>query len=110
MFYKATSAGYQSPLKGVKMKTLTHGERTLFSEFRFEQGAVIPVHTHPHEQTGYVVKGAMRFTVNGEVIVTNAGDCWNIPGNVPHGAEALQESIVVEIFSPVREDYLPSRE
>ena len=107
MFYKANPEDYKTVLEGVKMKTLTHGERTLFSEFRFVKGAVIPVHAHPHEQTGYVVKGAMRFTVNGEVLVANAGDCWNLPGNVPHGAEALEESVVVEVFSPVREDYLP---
>lgn len=107
MFYRANLDGYKTVLDGVQMKTLTHGERTLFSEFRFAKGAVVPVHTHPHEQTGYVVKGAMRFTVNGDIIVANAGDSWNLASNIPHGAEALEESVVVEVFSPVREDYLP---
>ena len=107
MFYKASPEGYKTVLDGVRMKMLTHGERTLFSEFRFVKGAVIPVHSHPHEQTGYVVKGAMKFTVDGEVMVAREGDCWNLPSNVPHGAEALEESIVIEVFSPVREDYLP---
>lgn len=107
MFYKATSEDYKTVLPGVRMKTLTHGERTLFTEFRFDKGAVVPVHTHVHEQTGYVVKGTMRFTVAGEVILAKAGDSWNLPSNAPHGAEALEESVLVEVFSPVREDYLP---
>jgi len=107
MFYSANSEGYKTVLNGVRMKTLTYGQRTLFSEFRFEKGAVIPVHAHVHEQTGYVVKGAMRFTVAGEVILAKPGDSWNLPSNVPHGAEALEESVVIEVFSPVREDYLP---
>ncbi len=107
MFYQANSEGFKTVLPGVRLKTLTHGERTLFSEFRFDKGAVVPVHTHVHEQTGYVVKGEMRFTVDGQVIIAKAGDCWNLPSNVPHGAVALEESVVVEVFSPVRENYLP---
>ena len=110
MFYKVNPDGYKTVLKGVRMKTLVHGERTLFSEFRFEKGAVIPVHSHVHEQTGYVVKGAMRFTVAGETVMVKEGDSWNLPSNVPHGAEALEESVVVEVFSPVREDYLMGKE
>ena len=107
MFTKSNAGGYRTVLNGVRLKTLVHGEQTLMSEFRFDKGAVVPVHTHPHEQTGFVVKGALRFEVDGETFVATEGDSWNLPSNVPHGAEALEPSVVIEVFAPVREDYLP---
>ena len=94
-------------LDGVRMKTLTHGERTLFSEFRFVKGAIVPVHSHVQEQTGYVVSGSLKFTIDGQITIAAPGDSWNIASGMPHGAEALEDSVVVEVFSPVREDYLP---
>ena len=107
MFSKADSKNYRDVLDGVKLKTLAHGERTLLGEFRIAKGAVIPVHQHPHEQTGYLVSGALRFTIEDEVIVAHPGDSWNLASEIPHGAEALEDCEVVEVFSPVREDYLP---
>lgn len=94
-------------VKGVHLKTLVYGAQTLMTEVRLEKGAVIPPHQHPHEQTGYLVSGHMDFLVNGEHQIAKPGDSWSIGGDVPHGATALEESVVVEVFSPVREDYLP---
>jgi len=107
MFKKSKPGGYSELVKGVHLKTLVYGERTLFTEVHFEKGAVIPPHSHPHEQTGYMVAGQLEFIVNGEHIQAKPGDSWNIAGNVEHGATALEESVVIEVFSPVREDYLP---
>jgi len=107
MFKKTKPSGYTELVEGVHLKTLVHGNQTLMTEVRFEKGAVIPLHGHPHEQTGYLVSGHMEFMVDGKRIDTNPGDSWNIPGNIEHGATALEESLVVEVFSPVREDYLP---
>jgi quercetin dioxygenase-like cupin family protein len=76
------------------------------TEVRLEKGAVIPPHRHPHEQTGYLISGHMDFLVDGVHHVANPGDCWSIAGEVEHGATALEESVVVEVFSPVRQDYL----
>ena len=77
------------------------------TEIRLEKGAVIPPHKHPHEQTGFMISGHMDFLVDGMHFIARPGDSWNIPGDVEHGATALEESVVVEVFSPVREDYLP---
>lgn len=107
MFYKAEPQGYREVLEGINLKTLVYGERTLLSEFRIEKGASIPVHEHPHEQTGYLVSGALRFRIQDEVFIAHPGDSWSLPSGVPHGAEAIEEAVVVEVFSPVREDYLP---
>ena len=70
-------------------------------------GAVVPEHTHPHEQTGYCIRGSLRFFGGGEETIVAAGDCWNFAPGAPHGAEALEDSVVIEVFSPIREDYLP---
>jgi quercetin dioxygenase-like cupin family protein len=107
MFKKSKSNGYTELVKGVHLKTLVYGEKTLITEVRFEKGAVIPQHGHPHEQTGYLVSGQMDFLVDGKHFPANPGDSWNIAGNIEHGATALEESVVIEVFSPVREDYLP---
>ncbi|MBT8362032.1 MAG: cupin domain-containing protein, partial [Deltaproteobacteria bacterium] len=87
--------------------TLVHGEKTLMGQFQIRRGAVIPVHSHPHEQTGIMLSGKLRFTVEGEVIDIESGDSWCLPGGVEHSAEALEDCVVIEVFSPVREDYLP---
>jgi quercetin dioxygenase-like cupin family protein len=81
-------------------------ERTHLNGVRLRKGAVVPGHQHPHEQTGYLVSDSLRFFSGDDAWVALPGDSWNLPGGRPHGAEALEESIVVEVFSPVREDYL----
>jgi quercetin dioxygenase-like cupin family protein len=107
MFYKANNDGYKTMLDGIRMKTLVHGERTLLSEFKLDKGAVIPKHQHPQEQTGYLISGSLRFSIGEESQIANPGDSWNLPSEIVHGAEALEDSVVIEVFSPVREDYLP---
>jgi quercetin dioxygenase-like cupin family protein len=106
MFNHADDNGYKPALSGIRRKTLVHGPKTLFTEFRMEQGSSLPMHTHPHEQTGYLVKGRMKLTIGSETFETGPGDSWCIPGNVEHGSEILDDSVAIEVFSPVREEYL----
>ncbi len=106
--FKSSSAGKHTEIvKGVHLRANVYGAHTLLTEVRMEQGAVIPPHSHPHEQTGYLVSGQLEFLVDGERILAEPGDSWNIAGDIEHGATALVDSVVVEVFSPVREDYLP---
>lgn len=106
MFKKADESGYKEVMEGVNLKTLVHGERTLLGEFRLTGGSVVPVHQHHHEQTGYLLSGRMRFLIGENSYEAEKGDSWCIPGNVEHGVEVLENSVVIEIFSPVREDYV----
>ena len=106
MFYKKTSEGYSNPAKGVQLKSLTHGEKTHMCEFVIEGGSEIPEHSHPHEQTGYLVSGKLTLVVEDQRFDVEPGDSWSIPGNVPHRASAIKDSVAVEVFSPVRKDYL----
>jgi quercetin dioxygenase-like cupin family protein len=106
MFYKKNDTGYRTALEGVRLKALVHGDRTLLCEFRVEKGKLLPNHTHPHEQTGYLVSGRINLIIRDEKFGAMPGDSWCIPGDVEHGAEILEDSVAVEVFSPVREDYL----
>lgn len=107
MFYQQDDAGYRAAGPGVRLKTLVHGEQTLFTEFRLEAGHTLPRHAHPQEQTGYLVSGAIRLTIGNDTFEVRPRDSWCIPSNVEHGAEILADSVAIEVFSPVREDYLP---
>lgn len=108
MFFKRTVNGtYVELVQGLCIKTMVYGKNTLTAEFQLKKGSVLPVHTHPHEQTGYLVSGKMEFMINGENYTAEPGDSWCIEGDVEHGAEVLEDSLVIEVFSPVREDYLP---
>lgn len=109
MFYKADQNGFKEVLPGIKLKTLVYGEKTLFTEFRMDAGAVLPKHAHLHEQTGYLTKGKIRLTIGEQVFGVEEGDSWCIPGNTQHTAEILEDSVAVEVFSPVRDEYLPPK-
>lgn len=76
-------------------------------EFRLQKGATLPLHCHPHEQIGYLVTGHIRLTVGADVHDVGPGDSWCIPGDMLHCAEIIEDSVAIEVFSPVREDYLP---
>jgi quercetin dioxygenase-like cupin family protein len=108
VFEKRSDEGYRQPLDGIEQKTLVHGDRTLMVEFRLQKGAALPLHSHPHEQIGYLVKGRIRLTVGADDHDVHPGDSWCIAGGVLHCADIIEESVAVEVFSPVREDYLPS--
>jgi quercetin dioxygenase-like cupin family protein len=107
MFSKAAEDGYKEVLPGIRLKTLVHGEKTLFAEFRMEAGSSLPRHAHFHEQTGFLVGGRVRLTIGQETFEAGPGDSWCIPGNTEHSAEILEKSHAIEVFAPVREDYLP---
>ncbi|MCW8859336.1 MAG: cupin domain-containing protein [Deltaproteobacteria bacterium] len=107
MFLKKSFAGYLPAIDKIDMKTLVYGEKTLMSEFHLRKGALLPRHSHPHEQTGYLLTGKMEMTIGNETFTVESGDSWCIPGQIEHNVRVLEDSIAVEVFSPVREDYLP---
>ncbi len=109
MFYKKSADGYEMRINGIEQKTLVHGEKTLLGEFLLRKGSIVPRHSHPYEQTGYLVSGHMIFSADGELYDTQPGDSWCIPMNMEHSVDVLEDSVAVEVFSPVREDYLPDK-
>jgi quercetin dioxygenase-like cupin family protein len=90
---------------GICLKTFW-GEKMLLSIVDLEPGAVLPAHSHPHEQSGAVISGMLRLTIAGETRDLQPGDAYIIPGGVEHSAVAGSTlTQVVDIFSPVREEY-----
>lgn len=107
MFVKHSETGYRPAVEGIDLKTLVYGEKTLMAKFLLKKGSTLPRHSHPHEQTGYLVKGRLRLMVGSEQWEVQAGDSWCIDGGVEHGAEVVEDAEAIEVFSPLREDYLP---
>jgi quercetin dioxygenase-like cupin family protein len=108
MLTTADSGTFRQVLQGVRLKTLAHGERTLMTVFQLDAGAVVPVHRHPQEQIGYLVSGRLRFLdgAGQAVAEVGPGDSWCFGADEEHGAEILEDAVAIEVFSPVRQDYL----
>ena len=107
MFKKHSPEGYSMPIPGIRMKTICYGDRTLMTEFLLKQESTLPMHSHPYEQTGYLISGHIRLTIGEREYDVSHGDSWCIPMDVEHGARIIEDSVAVEVFSPVRKDYLP---
>jgi unsaturated pyranuronate lyase len=82
------------------------GNRLMLSVVHFEPGGVVPEHSHPHEQMGYLISGKLEFTVGGVTQTLSAGDIWRIPSGIPHAVVAVDgPAVALDVFHPVREDY-----
>jgi quercetin dioxygenase-like cupin family protein len=106
--YETTKAVEMLP--GVVRRTMTDGERMMLILVTINAGAVVPSHTHPHEQTGYLVSGRMEFKLGNEKLELEPGDSWLVPPDVPHEVKALEDCIIIDVFSPPREDYRAAAE
>jgi quercetin dioxygenase-like cupin family protein len=78
------------------------GEREMLAQIYLKRGALIPMHEHDSEQMTYILQGALRFLVNGEEVIVREGEVLHIPANVPHQAEALEDTFELDVFSPLR--------
>ena len=105
MMYRNADAKLIQALPGIVRRTLIEGKSMMICEFTLEKGAQIPTHAHPQEQVGYLVSGKIRVMVDDKGFELNPGDCYCALPNVPHSVEILERSIVVDTFSPPREDY-----
>lgn len=106
MFRSNAEANAIEMFPGVVRRTLNSGDRTTLIEVTLAPGSVVPAHTHPHEQIGYVSSGRVRFAIDGDVTELSAGDSYLVPGSASHEVTALEPSVCIDVFSPVREEYL----
>jgi quercetin dioxygenase-like cupin family protein len=77
----------------------------MLCEIELKKDAVVPLHTHPHEQIGYLSRGRLLFRIGDEKRELREGDSWIVHSNVPHEVTALEDSIAIDIFSPPRDEY-----
>ena len=90
-------------------RRLVTGDRMMLAHVYLDRGAIVPRHSHHNEQLTYILEGALRFWIGEdqkEEIVVAAGEVLHIPSNVPHQAEALEDTLDVDVFSPPRQDWL----
>jgi quercetin dioxygenase-like cupin family protein len=92
-------------MAGVTRHTMGTTDEAMLCEFRLAQGAVIPKHDHMNDQVGYVVSGKLELTIGDETRVLNAGESYAIPGGVAHQGVALEVCVLIDVFSPPRNDY-----
>lgn len=90
---------------GISRKIIT-GQNEMATHVFLKKGAVVPEHSHVSEQISYVMEGALSFTIRGEEIVVEAGQVLVIPPSVPHKAVALEDTLDMDLFSPIRQDWL----
>ncbi len=86
-----------------------NGERGMLAQIYFDKGVVVPKHSHDNEQFAYVLEGALLFRIGedqSEEVIVRAGEVLHIPSNVPHSAEALEDTLDLDVFVPPREDWL----
>ncbi len=91
---------------GVSRKILAHGGGLMAVEVAFAEGAVGPMHSHPHEQLTYVLSGEFEFTIGDETKVVRAGDTLYKKSGVMHGCRCLKQGVLLDTFTPQRMDYL----
>jgi quercetin dioxygenase-like cupin family protein len=89
----------------ISRKVVT-GEREMLAQIWLKQGAIVPTHAHESEQISYVLQGALKFTIQGEEFIVREGEVLHIPSMVPHQAEALDDCFEMDVFSPIRQDWL----
>ena len=90
-------------------RRLITGDRMMLAHVYLKKGCIVPKHSHDNEQITYILEGALKFWIGedgAQEITVNAGEVLHIPSNVPHKAEALEETLDVDIFSPPRQDWL----
>ncbi len=92
-------------LPGLVRKTLSQGQSMMICEFTFNAHVEVPVHSHPHEQVGYLVEGHIEMVIDGKKYELKKGDSYYVPSNVSHGVYTLEPSVIVDTFCPPREDY-----
>jgi quercetin dioxygenase-like cupin family protein len=82
------------------------GDREMLAQIYLKRGALVPMHAHDSEQMTYVLQGSLRFLVGGEEIIVREGEVLHIPSGVSHQAEALDDTFELDVFSPIRADWL----
>jgi quercetin dioxygenase-like cupin family protein len=105
MLVKAAEAK-QLTFYGVTFDVLAVGEKSMVTKMRYEDSNSVPMHSHPNEQSGYVISGKYRLIIEEQENILTIGDSYSIPANAPHSIEIVEAGEVIDVFTPPREDYL----
>ena len=87
-------------------RQLIVGQNIMLARVLLKKGCIVPEHSHPNEQVTFILDGALKFWIDGKEIVVNAGEVLTIPPNMPHKAEALEDTVDFDVFTPPRADWM----
>ena len=87
-------------------RQLVVGDKVMLARVLLKKGCVVPLHSHENEQLSYILEGALKFWIDGKEIVVHAGEVLTIPPHMPHKAEALEDTVDLDIFHPPRADWI----
>lgn len=104
-FITPREANQVEMLAGVHRRTMATTDEAMLCEFYLVRGAEVPPHNHMNDQVGYVVYGLLEMTIGGQVKMCHPGDSYAVPGGITHSARALVDTVVIDAFSPPRNDY-----
>ena len=104
-FVSTTDVEQVEMLTKVHRRTMATTDEAMLCQFFLEKDGFVPTHHHMNDQVGYVVSGKIEMTIGTEMRVLTKSDTYAIPGGIPHSAKALEDSWIVDVFSPPREDY-----
>jgi quercetin dioxygenase-like cupin family protein len=106
MFVLQSEAPIEVVATGVKRQVLGHDDGLMMVRVMFAKGATAALHAHPHRQVSYVERGRFEVTVNGTTTIVGPGDCFLVTPDVLHGAVALEDGVLIDVFSPARKDFI----
>ena len=106
MFIENREIPWEEVDKGVKRKIMAYDDKLMVVKVQFDKGGVGTLHQHYHSQITHVESGIFEVEINGEKKILSAGDAFYIPPNVIHGAVCLEAGVLIDVFSPMREDFI----
>lgn len=106
LFVDDNNLPWEPVADGVQRKIMTYDDNLMMVKVAFETGGIGAAHSHFHTQMSYVASGAFTITIGDEVRVVRAGDAYYIPPNVRHGAVCEEAGVLVDVFTPMREDFV----
>lgn len=92
--------------EGVRRKVMAYDPSLMLVKVAFETGGIGTVHQHPHVQISHVESGSFEVEINGDKKILHAGDAFFVPSNLLHGVICLKEGVLIDVFSPMREDFI----
>jgi quercetin dioxygenase-like cupin family protein len=106
MIVKAENANVQQVEPGIARQVLGHDDHLMMVRVTLSKGAVAALHAHPHRQVTYVERGTFQATVDGATAVVGPGDCYFVQPDAQHGVVALEDGVLIDVFSPAREEFV----
>ncbi len=109
VFIENADIQWQQMDKGIRRKIMSYDDRLMLVKVAFEKDGVGTLHQHPHTQITHVESGVFEVEIAGEKKILKGGDAFYIPPNVIHGAVCLEAGVLIDVFSPMREDFIDNK-